>query len=178
MASATPSCSASRSARAAASSSRSLSFSARSLPSCGSGRLAPCCSSRSSSFNRSFSTFSRRVSASSSWTRLSAGALGMFGLVDIAAETGLELTQAEMLHLATQKPSFRGQAFDPALAFEGEAIELARVDEKAQLQLVGVVFNDVFEAGHGPLSNLTGRETAHATQYDINRRARHRRNLR
>src|SRR5712692_1663044 len=95
----------------------------------GSGPVAPSRDSASSIRARSSRTFSSRLSARSSWTSDSAG---FFGSLDIAAKSGLELTQAEVLHLAAEVARLDREALDSFDALVREAIELARVDEQAQ----------------------------------------------
>src|SRR6185437_4586129 len=100
----------------------------------------------SSSFRiRSSATLSPRLSASSSWTSDSDGLVGSF---DIAAESGLELAEPEVLHLATQEPRFDLQARDAFHILVGIPVELARVDEHAERELFAVLLDDVLVTGH------------------------------
>src|SRR5712692_237635 len=117
---------------------------------------------------RSSWTFSSRLSARSPWTSDSAG---FFCSVDIAAQSRLELAQAEVLHLAAQITRFDREALDALESIVREPIELARVDEHAQRELFAVLFDDVLVAGHGAAGDLGLSGTAATSRPHIDRAA-------
>src|SRR5260370_27098021 len=120
---------------------------------------------------RSSRTFSSRFSARSPWTSDSAG---LFCSVDIAAKSGLELAQAEVLHFAAKVARLDLEAADALLCVLGEPIQLARVNEHAQREPLAVLFDHVLVAGHGPARDLGLRETADPSHQHVDRTAHQR----
>src|SRR5690348_7348748 len=116
---------------------------------------------------RSSATFSSRRSARSCWTRESAGCPA--GAFDIAAETGLELAQAQVLHLSPQVARLALQARDAPQVLERKAIQLAGVDQQADLQHLAFLLQDFLVAGHGSPGDLNLREAADPAHEDVNR---------
>src|SRR5260370_18406554 len=111
-------------------------------------------------------TFSSRFSARSPWTSDSAG---FFCSLDIATKSRLELTQAKVLHLASQITSLDREALDSLCGFVRKAVELSGVDEQAQRQLFTVFFDDVFEAGDRPPRDFHLLEAADPAREHIDR---------
>src|SRR5260370_19937506 len=117
---------------------------------------------------RSRRTFSSRFSARSPWTSDSAG---FFCSLDITTKSWLELTQAKVLHLASQITSLDREALDSFCRFVRKAIELSRVDEQAQRKLFAVFFDDVLVAGNRPPCDFHLLEAADPAREYINRAA-------
>src|SRR5260370_28386318 len=117
---------------------------------------------------RSRRTFSSRFSARSPWTSDSAG---FFCSLDITTKSWLELTQAKVLHLASQITSLDREALDSFCRFVRKAIELSRVDEQAQRKLFAVFFDDVLVAGDRPPCGFRLLEAADPAREHINRAA-------
>src|SRR5712691_5226182 len=146
------------SARVVASWWRSRSISSSSSPTRGFGPADPSRASASSIRRRSTITFSSRRSASSSWTSESAG---FFGSFDIAAESGLELAQAQVLHLAAKISRLDGEALDALQILVREAVQLARVDEQADREPLPVLLEHVLVAGDSAAGDLHLLESVH-----------------
>src|SRR5258708_18553281 len=115
---------------------------------------------------RSRRTFSSRFSARRHWTSDSAG---FFCSLDIATKSWLELTQAKVLHLASQITSLDREALDSLCGFVRKAIELSGVDEHAQRQLFAVLFDHVLVAGNRPPCDFHLLEAADPARQDVDR---------
>src|SRR2546428_10677125 len=98
----------------------------------------PACASASSIFSRSTATLSSRRSVRSCWTSESDGLVGSF---DIAAQTGLKLAEAQMLHLATQEAGLDLEAANARGGLVREAAQLAGVDEQGDRELRALLFD-------------------------------------
>src|SRR5437868_6492962 len=120
--------------------------------------------SASSILRRSTATFSSRRSARSCWTSESDGLVGSF---DIAAETRLKLAQAKVFHLAAQVASLDGEAADAFGLLERKAIELARIDEQADGELLALLLDHVLVTRHGAARDLDLFEAADPAGEDV-----------
>src|SRR5260370_20414137 len=96
-------------------------------------------------------TFSSRRSVSSCWTSDSDGLAGSF---DITTQAWLELAQPQMLHLAPQVARFHAQALDAFCGLERKPVQLSRIDQQADRQLLAVLLDHVLVAGHRPARDL------------------------
>src|SRR4029077_15349913 len=96
-------------------------------------------------------TLSSRLSESSSWTSDSDGLVCSF---DIATQARLKFTQPEGLHLATQVARLDRQTPDALVGFVREAVELSRIDQQADRELLAVLLEHVLVAGDGASRDL------------------------
>src|SRR5262249_13848406 len=153
-----------RSSRSSTSSSRSARFSSSRTCRRGSSRTPLPRSSSSSSRRRSLAIMSSRRSASTCCTMpapfSAGGALerlrgdGLVARVDIAAEPGLELAQAQVLHLVLQVPRFHRERPETLRALVRVPVQVLRVDQQTEREALAVRLDDVLVAGHGAASDL------------------------